>query len=230
VSAPALILQHGPTGPPAILADWCQARGLEFEIHDSSTGEAWPQLGERPFVACLGAKHSPLDTHVPAVVGTLEIIKQAVDSDVPVLGLCYGGQVLSAVLGGEIEHSPDPQHGWYELDTEDPDLIPAGPWLEWHYDRFSLPPGATQIASTGTTVQAFTHGPHLGTQFHPESTVEIVLGWAHADGERLTRAGVRGAGQGLERDEAALSAARDAAFQLFDAFWERAQTHERRES
>jgi GMP synthase-like glutamine amidotransferase len=230
MTAPALILQHGPTGPPAILADWCAARGIDYEVFDTSTGEPWPELGERPFVACLGSKHSPLDADVPAVAGTLEMLREAVDTDVPVLGLCYGGQALSAVLGGSVEHSPEPQYGWFELDTSDPDLIPAGPWLEWHYDRFSLPPGGVQIASTGTTVQAFTHGPHLGTQFHPESTVEIVSGWARADRERLAATGAGGAGQDLERDEEALTAARDAALHLFDAFWERAQSHERRES
>ncbi len=224
MSAPALILQHGATGPPALLGEWCQQRGIEFEVHDSSTGAPWPELGQRPFVACLGAKHSPLDKHVPAVVSTLQMVGEAVDNDVPVLGLCYGGQVLSAVLGGEIEHSPEPQHGWYELDTSDPELVPAGPWLEWHYDRFSLPPGATLVASTDTTVQAFTHGPHLGTQFHPESTVDVVMHWARADGSRLTAAGVEDPEQRLERDSEALTAAREAAFQLFDAFWERAQS------
>ena len=59
-----------------------------------------------------------------------------------------------------------------------PGAIPAGPWLEWHYERFTTPPGAVEVARTADAVQAFRMGPHLGVQFHPESTVEIVAHWA----------------------------------------------------
>ena len=56
--------------------------------------------------------------------------------------------------------------------------IPAGPWLTWHCQRFTPPPGATRCSHARTGTQAFRHGPHLGVQFHPESTIEIVAGWA----------------------------------------------------
>ena len=101
------------------------------------------------------------------------------------LGLCFGGEVLSAVLGGRVERAPAPELGWREIETDDPVAIPAGPWLEWHYERFTTPPGAIEVARTADAVQAFRLGPHLGVQFHPESTVEIVAGWADMDTENL---------------------------------------------
>jgi GMP synthase-like glutamine amidotransferase len=230
VTAPALILQHGRTAPPALLGEWCEARGIEFEVFNTSTGEGWPELGTRAFVGCLGARNSPLDTHVPAVAGTIRMIGQAVREGVPVLGLCYGGQVLATVLGGTVEPSPEPQHGWYAIETLAPEIISEGPWLEWHYDRFTLPPGATELARTGSTPQAFSYGPHLGTQFHPESTVEIVTGWARSDTEHLAQIGITDGEARLHPGSDFTTVARDAAVQLFDAFWESAHTHERSES
>ena len=93
----------------------------------------------------------------------LELIGAAVEKDVPVLGLCFGGEVLSAVLGGRVERAPVPELGWREIETDDPDAIPAGPWLEWHYERFTTPPGAVEVARTADAVQAFRLGPHLGS-------------------------------------------------------------------
>ncbi len=114
------------------------------------------------------------------------------------LGLCYGGQVLADVLGGRIEAAPEAELGWYSIETDDADLVPAGPWLEWHYQRFTLPPGAHELARSSAGVQAFISGPHLGTQFHPESTIEIVKHWASSDRERLERLGVHDAESRLE--------------------------------
>jgi GMP synthase-like glutamine amidotransferase len=97
------------------------------------------------------------------------------------------------------------------VETDDPDRIPAGPWLEWHFQRFETPPGTTEIARTPEASQAFGVGPHLGVQFHPEATVEIVEGWARADGVDEATADLAA---GPEQREAAAAAA----FKLFDGF------------
>jgi GMP synthase-like glutamine amidotransferase len=135
-----------------------------------------------------------------------------------VLGLCFGGEALSAVLGGLVELAPRPELGWREIETDDPATVPPGPWLEWHYERFTTPPGATEIARTKDAVQAFRYGPHLGVQFHPESTVEIVGRWAGMDTERLTALGVEDGMELLAVPPEQEEAAREAAFRLFDAF------------
>jgi GMP synthase-like glutamine amidotransferase len=102
--------------------------------------------------------------------------------------------------------------------------VPAGPWLEWHYERFTTPPGATELARTEHAVQAFRRGPHLGVQFHPESTVDIVAGWAAKDVERLQALGIADGTALIAASAAQQEAARLAAFRLFDAF---AMTRER---
>jgi GMP synthase-like glutamine amidotransferase len=222
---PVLIRQHEEMTPPGLLVEWLEDRGISYEVNYSYKDASIPDPSDYSFVASLGSPYGPNDTHEPGVVAELELVGAAVENDVPVLGLCFGGEVLSAVLGGRVERAPVPELGWREIETDDPGAIPSGPWLEWHYERFTTPPGAVEVARTADAVQAFRLGPHLGVQFHPESTVEIVADWAGADTENLAKLGI-GDGSDLlaippEREEAA----REAAFRLFDAFLAEAATH-----
>ena len=214
---PVLIRQHEENTPPGLLVEWLRERGIPFEVSLSYDGPA-PNPTEYSFVASLGSPYGPNDTHEPGVVEELKLIGAAVEREVPVLGLCFGGEVLSAVLGGRVERAPVPELGWREIETDDPGAVPAGPWLEWHYERFTTPPGAVEVARTADAVQAFRMGPHLGVQFHPESTAEIVAHWAGMDTENLIELGIEDGVALLtvapEREEAA----REAAFRLFDAF------------
>jgi GMP synthase-like glutamine amidotransferase len=217
----ALILQHGDWGPPGVLGDWAAARGIELEIHHAQSGAALPALNGHAFVASLGSPHNPADLHVPEVAAELAYVEQAIARDIPVLGLCFGGQMLAKALGGEIEKAPQPELGWHTVDSTAPDVVPSGPWLQWHYDRFTVPDRAKLLATSAAGPQAFTHGRHLGVQFHPESTIEIVRLWARSDQHRVRALGIDDGGALLERGRRHATAAVDAAFDLFDAFWRR---------
>ena len=212
-----LIRQHGETGPPGLLREWLEVRGIAYEISDSRA-DALPDPRAYSAVASLGCRYCPADTDVPQVAAELRLIEHAVAHDVPVLGLCFGGQVLAKVLGGGIERAPAPELGWREIETDEPDAVPAGPWLLWHYERFTTPPGAREVARTKDAIQAFRYGRHLGVQFHPESTVEIVAGWARKDAERLRALGIEDGTELIAAPQERKTAARDAAFRLFDAF------------
>jgi hypothetical protein len=100
--------------------------------------------------------------------------------------------------------------------TADPERIPAGPWLHFHWEAFTLPPGGDELARTPAGVAAFAHGRHLGTQFHPEATPEIVDEWTRAE-PRLTALGVD-PGALLADGRGAADAARTSAFRLFDSW------------
>lgn len=215
---PVLIRQHVESAPAGALSAWLDARGLAYEVDRSWLGRALPDPGDYAFVASLGHDRGAGDTHLPAVAAERELLAQAVARDVPVLGLCYGGQVLAAVLGAQVGRAPVAEFGWREIETDDPSVVPVGPWLEWHFDRFTTPPGATELARTAAATQAFRLGPHLGVQFHPEATVEIVAGWARADADRLAALGIADAAALLTASPELQQAANAAAFRLFDAF------------
>jgi GMP synthase-like glutamine amidotransferase len=220
----ALFLQHGDWGPPGLLAAWADARGVAYDVHHAKSGDALPELNGQLFIASLGSPHNPDDVSVPEVANELAYMKDAVAREIPVLGLCFGGQMLSSTLGGTIERAPQRELAWNRVDSADHEQIPEGPWLQWHFDRFTLPPGAQQLASSPAGVQAFRHGRHLGVQFHPESTIDIVMQWARADDARLADLSVADREQLLEDGRDHADAAATAAFHLFDAFWRRAQT------
>jgi GMP synthase-like glutamine amidotransferase len=217
----ALILMHGDWGPPGLLAEWLEARGIPYDLHRTYVGAPMPDVAGYGFVASLGSNRNPNDTDDPAVAAELVLLGEAIAQDVPVLGLCFGGQALAAALGARIETAPEPELGWTTIETDDPGRIPAGPWLAWHFDRFAVPPGATELARTEAAPQAFRHGRHLGVQFHPESTVEIVARWAASDADRLAALGLDG-GALLAATADERAAARAAAFAFFDGFLETA--------
>src|SRR4051812_25979762 len=206
---PVLIRQHVESAPAGLLAAWLEARGLRHDVNRSWLGAPLPDPRDYAFVASLGHDHMAGDTHVPAVAAEHALLGRALAHDVPVLGLCYGGQVLAAVLGARVGPAPVPELGWRVVQTDDPAVVPSGPWLEWHFERFCTPPGATELARTADAPQAFRLGPHLGVQFHPEATLEIVADWAEADG----RPDVPLAASPERRAAAAASA-----FRLFDGF------------
>ena len=89
---------------------------------------------------------------------------------------------MSRVLGGTVSRSPRAELGWYEIDSNDEDLISNGPWFQYHWDRFTIPPGATEIASNDLCPQAFVYGRTLGLQFHPEIDLHVLNLWLAMEG------------------------------------------------
>jgi GMP synthase-like glutamine amidotransferase len=186
----ALILQHGVWGPPGVLGDWAAARGIELDIHHAQSGAPLPALNGQAFIASLGSPHNPADLHIPEIAAELAYVEQAIARDIPVLGLCFGGQMLARVLGGEVSRGDVAEIGWLPVRTTDPELVPQGPWFQWHFDTFTTPPGATLIAESDVAPQAFVWGRSLGLQFHPEVTPEIMHDWVREYRHELDEEGV----------------------------------------
>jgi len=211
------VLENEDQAPAGLLGDWLRARGL-----DAETVAVWERgvpadPAEFAWIASLGAANSVTDPE-PAWIGAeIEFIRRAVKADVPVLGLCFGGQALSVALGGEISPVDAPSIGWFDVDTHAPDLLPGGPWMHFNVERFSVPPGAEAVARSAAGVVAFANGPHLGTQFHPEVTPPIVDDWLRSEAAVVTRLGVDPDAVRAQ-SEANATAAVERAFALFDGW------------
>lgn len=133
----------------------------------------------------LGSDDSAYDDSVSWVPEELAYVRRAVESDVPVLGICFGAQMLARALGGEVRRAPEPEVGWKSMiRSAAADWMPAGPWLTWHQDTFGWPPGATPLAWTEVAPQAFSQGDHLALQFHAEATADLIEGWLDIERRR----------------------------------------------
>lgn len=179
---------------------------------------AWPDADGVDLVLSLGSDWSVYWEHVaPAVKREAAYLRTAVERDVPVLGLCFGAQVLAYALGGRVERAPTPEIGWYRVDSDRPDVLPDGPYLQWHADRFSVPPGATELARSPAGPQAFALGPAVGLQFHPEATPAMIERWAAESTADLAALGIDPHAIVTETRTRAAEAA-DRAAVLVDAF------------
>lgn len=180
------------------------------------------------FVTVLGSDAHLYERSQPWVAAELEWLRGLNDRGLPILGICFGAQALAVALGGAVRALPEPETGWISVPTVEPDLIESGPWFTWHEDLIELPAGAREIAVNDVCPQAYTFGPHLGLQFHPEVTTPVLRAWAAGrDGaEQLEREGIDAVT--FERDaERHLPAATAAAERLFDAFAARVSLHRR---
>ncbi|MCV7170308.1 type 1 glutamine amidotransferase [Mycobacterium manitobense] len=125
----------------------------------------------------------------------MQMMRDAAAAGVALLGVCFGGQLLAQTFGGAVARSTAPEIGWYQIETDDTGVVPPGPWFQWHFDRWTLPPGATELARTAQASQAFVLGRTLALQFHPELDAGLLAGWLadDRDGEVV--------GAGLRHDE-----------------------------
>jgi GMP synthase-like glutamine amidotransferase len=125
----------------------------------------------------LGSERSADDLTHAWIGRELEWLRTADRSGTSILGLCFGGQALAVALGGGVARASLPERGWVTVSTCCPELISAGPWLAWHDDVIELPPRAQLLAHNDSGPQAFRVGRHLGLQFHPEATAQILHDW-----------------------------------------------------
>jgi GMP synthase (glutamine-hydrolysing) len=216
---PLLVVEQEPLAPAGHLVDWLSQRGIAHRRVTASTGEPMPDFSRFGGVIALGSQRSAYDDHVPWVREELSQLARAVDAEVPVLGICFGGQALARSLGASVTRAPDPEIGWLQIGTRRPDLIADGPWFTWHGDRFGLPAGATLLAHNGHSIQAFAHGPHVGVQFHPEVTPEIIESWLRLAEQQGVIAD-RGADGDRRRAAELYPVARAQALALFDAWYD----------
>jgi GMP synthase-like glutamine amidotransferase len=215
-SRPALILQHGEAGPPTRLGEWLSDRRLPFVVH-RIWEEPPPAIDEFAFVASLGSQYSVTARDPSWIRWELDALRGAVRSGVPVLGLCFGGQALSVVLGGGVDVLARPEIGWIAVESVDgfDGSMPTGPWLQYHRELMRVPPGARELARSPAGPAAFTYGLHLGVQFHPEADAALADVWARRGDTMLAESG-------LTREQLAAQSARYApaaraqAFALFD--------------
>ncbi len=187
VDSPLLVLQHIACEPPAAFEDELRSRGLDLVRVELDEGDPLPDWREFPAIVVMGGPMGAYeDEQHPWLVAEKRLLREAVDADVPVWGVCLGAQLLAAALGARVYKGEQPEVGFLPVElpdaaADDPVFRSAPrsfPTLQWHGDTFDLPAGATLLASsTAYPNQAFRVGRSYGLQFHVEVPLELAEEW-----------------------------------------------------
>ena len=176
--------------PAGLLTGWLAEQSASVDTLRIDEDPRLVDPRQYDLVVSLGSELAAYDDSIPWVSREVFFLEDAIEADVPVLGLCFGAQMLARVLGASGHRAAKAEIGWIRIKTSQPDLVAEGPWFEWHFDTFTAPPGADVIAETDVGPQAYVAGRSLGVQFHPEVTTEIVEGWMKGSERQLNAVGV----------------------------------------
>ncbi|OBF25211.1 type 1 glutamine amidotransferase [Mycobacterium sp. ACS4331] len=213
-----LFIYNDPSAPEALLGEVFTEHGFDIDVlnvvpadrlDDPAVDVTFPDPTDYDVVVPLGSRWSVYDDALLStwVGAEMQFIRDAQAAGVGVLGVCFGGQLIAQALGGSVSRSPSPELGWYEVSSTTPDLVSSGPWFAWHFDRWTLPPGAVEVARNSSASQAFTAGSALALQFHPELDDALLELWIDEDRDNE----VERVGADVDRLRADTAAQRDAA-------------------
>jgi GMP synthase-like glutamine amidotransferase len=179
-----IVVRHHAEDSAGFIAEAFEARGAQLSVHFFPDQGLLPPFGGADHIVMLGAIPSVYDQSVTWIEPELTWLRAADEAGVPVLGICYGAQELCTIFGGRVMAAAQKEVGWKMIETLRPDLIPVGPWLQFHGDRCEPPPQATILASNEVGIQAFSVGRHLAVQFHPEVDGAQLGQWLDSGGRQ----------------------------------------------
>ncbi len=170
-----IAIVHSDTDVAGSLPELFAEQGVDLQVHAIT----------RPLVAAesidglivMGSPESAYDTRLPWLAAELAWLTDVQRRGVPTWGICFGSQLLSRALGGKVFRNATAEIGWTPLQTLESDWAHTGPWLNFHFDAFTLPPDATLLAKTELAPQVFRQGKAIGMQFHPEIDTAMFDTW-----------------------------------------------------
>src|SRR5260221_13594923 len=194
---PVAIFRHARSEGPAYFATYLDQRGIPWKLLALDEGRAVPK-DVRKFAGLvfMGGPMSVNDA-LPWLPPLLELVREAVRKDVPTLGHCLGGQLMSKALGGEASRARIKEIGWGEVQVADNGVarewfgaLDAFESFHWHGETFSIPPGATRVLGNAHCAHpAFALCRDHGMQCHVEMTDELIRSWCRSGAEEIEAAG-----------------------------------------
>jgi GMP synthase-like glutamine amidotransferase len=190
---PVAIFRASPTEGPGYFATYLERRSIAWQLVPLDGGARVPRDARRYCgLVFMGGPMSVNDA-LPWIAPALELVRDAVRKDVPLLGHCLGGQLIAKALGGTVRANPVKEIGWGEVRVAENEV--AREWLgdlqdflsfHWHGETFAIPPGATRVMENAHCAnQGFALGRHFAMQCHVEMTEELVRSWLASGAEEI---------------------------------------------
>jgi GMP synthase (glutamine-hydrolysing) len=188
-----LVVEHEAQCPPAHLGTWLTEAGAELVVCRPWAGDELPTLTAYDGLMVLGGSMGADDDALHHWLAPVkQLLRDAVDTGLPTLGICLGHQLLAVALGGEVAPNEGGQQvglfevGWLPAAVDDDLVAGFGPvrGVQWNSDVVvKLPDGAVALAETpGGELQLARFGHRAwGVQLHPEVDVPILTSWAAGD-------------------------------------------------
>ncbi|OGT24735.1 MAG: glutamine amidotransferase [Gallionellales bacterium RIFOXYB12_FULL_54_9] len=191
---PIAILRHAAVEGPGFLAGFLDARNIPWQLIAIDEEDAIPRSAQGFSGLIFMGGPMSVNDDLPWIAQELALIRDAVARDIPVLGHCLGGQLISKSLGGIVAQNPVKEIGWGQVVVADNST--ARTWFSgiqyfdafhWHGETFTLPQGAVHLLSSEHCVnQAYAIGPHLALQCHIEMTETMIADWCVAGAVELS--------------------------------------------
>jgi len=192
-----LIIKNIITEGPGTIEVFLKEEHIPFRIVDLGSGVAPPPLEGFNSLVVMGGPMGVYELErYPHLVIESRIIREAINRDMRVLGICLGSQMIAHCLGAEVYPGTEKEIGWYHVELtgdslKDPlmrrlaihprvgDFWRKFKVFHWHGDTFDLPLGAVLLASSELYKnQAFRYGDNVyGFQFHIEVTKDMLTEW-----------------------------------------------------
>lgn len=207
------IFRFAKTEGPGYLASFLDEQGIAWQLIRVDEGEAIPDsVDSFSGVVLMGGPMSVND-NLPWIAPLLQLIQEAVALDVPLLGHCLGGQLISKALGAKVTQNPVKEIGWGEVTVISNETakhwfgeIESFNGFHWHGETFALPKDAVHLLkSRYCEHQAYAVGKHLAFQCHIEMTEEMVNSWCEIGADEIAEAQSSPAVQSLEGVQQMLS-------------------------
>ena len=225
----ALFIQHDHVSPTGPVSDRLRHHGFEIEerlvvqesdYHSPNVHFDFPDWQDYDLIIPMGSPWGVWDDECIGnwVLPEIEWIRGAIQANKPVFGICFGGQLISRAMGGVVARGPKAEIGWTWVSSLQPDFVGSGPWFQFHYDRWTLPEGATEIARTTVASQAFVINKALALQFHPEVDAAALTGWLSWEGDKAVIADGQDPEVMMWQTRHEQGAARERTFELVDNF------------